>query len=41
VSQYQDLDLESRGICVTQRYEKGGDIKAACGQLAFLRKDMS
>jgi 23S rRNA (adenine2503-C2)-methyltransferase len=28
--------LESRGICVTQRYEKGGDIEAACGQLAFL-----
>jgi 23S rRNA (adenine2503-C2)-methyltransferase len=31
--------LENKGICVTQRYEKGGDIEAACGQLAFLRSE--
>ena len=32
--------LEEKGIKVTQRYAKGNDIAAACGQLAFLQKKL-
>ena len=31
-------ELEREGIKVSQRYAKGSDIAAACGQLAFLNK---
>jgi len=32
-------ELEREGIKVSQRYAKGSDIAAACGQLAFLNKN--
>jgi 23S rRNA (adenine2503-C2)-methyltransferase len=33
--------LESKGLVVTQRYAKGKDIAAACGQLAFKKINIS